>query len=322
MARLPRRAAPRRPFPLRLFAFLLKAFFIALLVSVLWVLLYRFVAPPVTVTMLGDLLDGRGIEKKWMPIERIDRDMVRAAIAAEDGKFCSHAGFDADAIAAAMIRNAQGGRIRGGSTISQQTAKNAFLWQGGGYFRKGVEAWFTLLIEHLWTKRRIMEVYLNIAETGIGTYGVNAGAQRYYGHEASSLSRTEAARIAAVLPLPKKREAKTPTGFTRRYGNSVASRMKVVARDGLDACVYEEGAEAQDGPDSEDKAVPKAKRKEKAAAPPPEEKASDYLEAPDIGAPVDIGPQQDALPGEPEAEEEPEAEAEASTETSPPPTHP
>ena len=147
--------------------------------------------------------------------------MVRAAIGAEDSKFCSHNGFDVEAIEDAMKRNASGGRIRGGSTISQQTAKNAFLWQGGGYFRKGLEAWFTLLIENLWPKRRIMEVYLNLAETGIGTYGVNAGSQRYFDHDASAMSRTEAARIAAVLPLPKKRGAVAPKGFTRRYGNSI-----------------------------------------------------------------------------------------------------
>ena len=128
-----------------------------------------------------------------------------------------------------MKRNASGGRIRGGSTISQQTAKNAFLWQGGGYARKGVEAWFTFLIEHLWGKRRIMEVYLNLAETGIGTYGVNAGSQRYFGHDASAMSATEAARIAAVLPLPKERGAIAPKGFTRRYGNTIAARIRVVA---------------------------------------------------------------------------------------------
>jgi monofunctional biosynthetic peptidoglycan transglycosylase len=137
-----------------------------------------------------------------------------------------------------MKRNASGGRIRGGSTISQQTAKNAFLWNGGGYARKGVEAWFTFLIEHLWGKRRIMEVYLNLAETGIGTYGVNAGSQRYYGHDASAMTATEAARIAAILPLPKKRGAIAPKGFTRRYGNTIAARIGVVGRDGLDACVY------------------------------------------------------------------------------------
>ena len=165
--------------------------------------------------------------------------MVRAAIAAEDSKFCSHDGFDIDAIENAMKRNASGGRIRGGSTISQQTAKNAFLWQGGGYARKGMEAWFTVLIEAMWPKRRIMEVYLNIAETGIGTYGVNAGSQRYFGHDASAMSRTEAARIAAVLPLPKARGAIAPKGFTRGYGNTIAARIGVVGRDGLDACVYQ-----------------------------------------------------------------------------------
>jgi monofunctional biosynthetic peptidoglycan transglycosylase len=112
------------------------------------------------------------------------------------------------------------------------------LWQGGGYARKGVEAWFTFLIENLWGKRRIMEVYLNLAETGIGTYGVNAGSQRYFDHDASAMSRLEAARIAAVLPLPKKRGAVAPKGFTRRYGGTIAARIGVVGRDGLDACVY------------------------------------------------------------------------------------
>jgi monofunctional biosynthetic peptidoglycan transglycosylase len=188
--------------------------------------------------MIGDVLGGRGLHKDWMPIGQIDRDMVRASIAAEDSKFCSHHGFDFDAIEDAMKRNASGGRIRGGSTISQQTAKNAFLWNGGGYVRKGAEAWFTFLIEHLWGKRRIMEVYLNLAETGIGTYGVNAGSQRYFGHDSSAMSATEAARIAAILPLPKKRGAIAPKGFTRRYGNTIAARIGVVARDGLDGCVY------------------------------------------------------------------------------------
>src|SRR3954469_20727002 len=209
------------------------------LLSLLWVTLYKFVNPPFTLTMLGDTLDGRQVDQAWMPIERIDRDMARAAIAAEDSKFCSHWGFDQDSIAAAMKRNARGGSvIRGGSTISQQTAKNAFLWQGGGYVRKGIEAWFTLLIENIWGKRRIMEVYLNLAETGIGTYGVNAGAQRYFGHDADAMSPTEAARIAAILPLPKKRGAVAPKGFTRRYGNTIASRIPIVGRDGLDSCVY------------------------------------------------------------------------------------
>ena len=153
----------------RIFGFLVKLVLVFLIGSVLWVLAYRFVNPPITATMLGDIVAGRGATRDWMSIDEIDRDMVRAAIGAEDSKFCAHNGFDVEAIEDAMKRNASGGRIRGGSTISQQTAKNAFLWQSGGYLRKGMEAWFTFLMENLWPKRRIMEVYLNIAETGIGT---------------------------------------------------------------------------------------------------------------------------------------------------------
>jgi monofunctional biosynthetic peptidoglycan transglycosylase len=222
----------------RIIGWIVKLVLAFLILSVLWVLAYRFINPPLTVTMIGDIVAGRGAHRDWMPVGATDRDMVRAAIAAEDSKFCSHNGFDFEAIEDAMKRNASGGRIRGGSTISQQTAKNAFLWQSGGYFRKGLEAWFTFLIEHLWGKRRIMDVYLNLAETGIGTYGVNAGSQRYFGHDASAMSTTEAARIAAILPLPKKRGAIAPKGFTRRYGNTIAARIPIVGRDGLDACVY------------------------------------------------------------------------------------
>jgi monofunctional biosynthetic peptidoglycan transglycosylase len=218
---------------------LIKLMLALILLSIGWVLLYRFTNPPITATMLGDIVAGRGAERKWMSLDEIDRDMVRAVIGGEDAKYCAHSGFDWDAISDAARRNASGGRIRGGSTISQQTAKNAFLWQGGGYVRKGMEAWFTFLIEQLWGKRRIMEVYLNVAETGIGTYGVNAGAQRYYGHDASAMTRVEAARLAAVLPLPKGREAIAPRGFTKRYGNTITARIGTIARDGLDACVYQ-----------------------------------------------------------------------------------
>ncbi len=207
------------------------------LLSLLMVTAYKFVAPPVTWTMIGDVIGGHGVTKRWMPLSQIDRSMARAAIAAEDSRFCEHNGFDLKAIEQAYARNQQGGRIRGGSTISQQTAKNVFLWQGGGYFRKGLEAYFTLLIENIWGKRRIMEVYLNVAETGIGTYGVNAGAMRYFRHDASHLTAREAAQIAAVLPLPKKRAGIDPKGFTRRYGNTITARIGVVRGDGLDACL-------------------------------------------------------------------------------------
>ncbi len=216
---------------------LFKAGLVFVGVSVLWVGIYRFVPVPFTWTMAGDLLAGRSVTKQWMPLSRMDPDMARAAIAGEDSRFCEHHGFDFRAIAGAAYRNAQGGRIRGGSTISQQTAKNAFLFQGGGYVRKAFEAYFTVLIETLWSKRRIMEVYLNVAETGIGTYGADAAALRYFGHDATRLSPTEAGRIAAVLPLPKKRAAIDPRGFVRRHGNTLARYVGTVRRVGLDSCL-------------------------------------------------------------------------------------
>ena len=300
----------QRGWPARIAIGLVRIVLACILISVLWVLLYRFVPPPITATMAGDLVAGRGVKKDWMSIGDIDRDMVRAAIAAEDSKFCSHNGFDIDAIEQAMQRNASGGRIRGGSTISQQTAKNAFLWQGGGYVRKGVEAWFTVLIEAMWPKRRIMEVYLNLAETGIGTYGVNAGSQRYYGHDASAMSRTEAARIAAILPLPKKRGAIAPKGFTRRYGGSIAARIGVVARDGLDACVYRGAAAPVDKtpPPSKKPAKLPGEEYETAAPPPPAEDVdSPPVEAPPlsnesvVAPPVEPTVQQPPVEGTPAA---------------------
>jgi monofunctional biosynthetic peptidoglycan transglycosylase len=221
---------------IRVAKFLAKFILWFVAISLALVLLFKFVPPPVTATML---MDENGITKDWESLSNIDRNLATAVIAAEDGKFCQHGGFDQEAIEKAIENNARGGRIKGGSTISQQTAKNVFLWQGGGFFRKGLEAWFTFLIEKIWGKRRIMEVYLNVAETGIGTYGAEAGAQRYFNHSAARLSRTEAARMAAALPLPKRRSVTNPTGFTRRYGNTIAARMGIVRRDGLDACVYE-----------------------------------------------------------------------------------
>lgn len=208
-------------------------------ISVGMTVLYKWVPVPVTLTMIAD---PNGFEKDWQPLSRIDRNMVAAVIAGEDAKFCSHNGFDQEAIEKAIEKNASGKRLRGGSTISQQTAKNAFLWQGTGwtrYARKGLEVWFTFLIENIWGKRRIMEVYLNVAETGIGTYGVEAGAQRYYKHSAARLTRVEAARIAAALPAPKRRAVAGATGFTRRHGNAIAARSGVVRNEALDSCVYQ-----------------------------------------------------------------------------------
>lgn len=222
----------------RFFRFTFKWLFYFFVGSILLTAIYAVVPVPTTLTML---FDSNGAKRDWTSLSNISPNLVRAVIAAEDGKFCSHDGFDREAIEQALERNKSGGRMRGGSTISQQTAKNVFLWQGSGwtrYIRKVPEVYFTFLIEKIWGKRRIMEVYLNVAETGIGTYGAEAGAQRYYKKSAKNLTRTEAARIAAILPLPKKRAVHGAGGFTRRYGNSIAARIRVVQRDRLDSCIY------------------------------------------------------------------------------------
>jgi monofunctional biosynthetic peptidoglycan transglycosylase len=228
---------PRRFTLGRLIRWLFKAILWFVGLSVLWVAIYRFVPPPVTFTMLANAVDGRGIDKRWMPLSQIDPDVARAAIGAEDSRFCAHHGFDFGAIEKAMQHNEHARRIHGGSTISQQTAKNVFLWQGRSYLRKGLEAWFTVLIETIWGKHRIMEMYLNVAETGIGTYGVDAGALRYFHHDASRMTPTEAARLVAVFPLPKVRGAVAPVGAVRRYGNRIAARIGTVQQGGYDRCI-------------------------------------------------------------------------------------
>lgn len=205
-------------------------------ISLLLVIAFKWIPVPVTATMI---MDANGITKDWESLDNIDPNLVAAVIAAEDSKFCEHSGFDTEAIEKAIKNNAQGGKVRGASTISQQTAKNVFLWQGGGYFRKGLEAWFTFWIENIWGKERIMEVYLNVAETGIGTYGAEAGAQRYFGKSAARLTPDEASRMAVALPSPKTRSVTNPGGWLARYGNTIESRMRVVKGDGLDSCVYD-----------------------------------------------------------------------------------
>ena len=229
---------PKRSFSARFFRFTFKWLLYFVIGSVALTAMYAIVPVPTTLTML---FDSNGATRDWTRLSNISPNLVRAVIAAEDSKFCSHDGFDREAIEQALQRNKSGGRIRGGSTISQQTAKNVFLWQGSGwtrYLRKVPEVYFTILIETIWGKRRIMEVYLNVAETGIGTYGAEAGSHRYYKKGAKNLTRIEAARLAAILPLPKQRAVNGVSGYTRRYGNNITARIRVVKRDGLDSCIY------------------------------------------------------------------------------------
>ncbi|HYE01016.1 MAG TPA: monofunctional biosynthetic peptidoglycan transglycosylase [Alphaproteobacteria bacterium] len=209
-----------------------------LLLSVGWAALYRLVPPPVTFTMLGGLMAGRGIEKDWVPLEAVSPHLVRAVIGAEDSGFCAHGGFDWGAIGAAWEANDAAGRVRrGGSTLSMQTAKNAFLWQGRSWLRKGLEAWFTLLAEGLWPKRRILEVYLNVAEWGKGVYGAEAAARAHFGKAAAALTPREAALLAAVLPNPRGWSAGRPGPYVQRRAGLLQQRARQVAAQGLDACV-------------------------------------------------------------------------------------
>ncbi|MDT7934691.1 MAG: monofunctional biosynthetic peptidoglycan transglycosylase [Sphingomonadaceae bacterium] len=210
----------------------------AVLLSVAWVALYSVLDPPITWLMARDYLSGRHVERSWQPLPRISRNLPRALIGAEDARFCEHRGFDLDAIEKAAKANEVGKRLRGGSTISQQTAKNVFLWPGRSWVRKGFEAWFTFLIETLWGKRRIMEVYLNVIEWGRGIYGAEAASRAAFGHGTATLSPAEAARLAAIVPQPIKRSAAAPSRYTRKYARNIGKRIGTVRADALDDCVY------------------------------------------------------------------------------------
>lgn len=214
---------------------------LALFVPPAWALFYRFVPPPITLLMIERLAQGHGLDRRWRPISHIAPTMVRAAIASEDARFCVHHGFDLHAIDRALAHDARrGARLRGGSTISQQTAKNVFLWPGRSWVRKGVEAWFTVLIETLWGKRRIMEVYLNTVEMGPGVYGVEAAAERYFHTDAADLSPAEASRLAAVLPRPLKWSAADPGPYVRSRSGRIDARQRTVRADDLAGCVIGE----------------------------------------------------------------------------------
>ena len=221
----------------RLLRWLLALILLGLLASIGWVFVYKFVDPPTTAPMVRDQMDGHTPSRMWRPLSKIDPNMPRAVITAEDAHFCSHHGFDMAAIGDALQKNLEGGKLHGGSTISQQTAKNAFLWPQRSYLRKGLEVYFTTLIEAIWGKRRIMEVYLNVVELGDNLFGVEAASRRYFGHDADKLSRREAARLAAILPQPFKRSATKPTGYTKRYARNIERWIRVVKDEKLDGCL-------------------------------------------------------------------------------------
>ncbi len=202
-----------------------------------YVVALRFLPAPNTPNMVGTALTGTAVKRKPVPLSKISPNLVRAVIAAEDSRFCEHPGIDLNAIQSALEFNRKNEQRRGGSTISQQTAKNVFFWNGGGYARKAGEAWMTLVAETAWGKRRIMEHYLNVAEWGDGIYGAEAAAQARFGKSAMDLSVREAALLAAVLPNPNKWRLDPAGPYVSGRASTISQRMGVVKRDGLDRCV-------------------------------------------------------------------------------------
>ncbi len=205
-----------------------------ILTSILGVFIYRWVNPNLTMLMVirhyEFLFDGKssGIQKDWESIDNISPNMVLAAVAAEDSKFLSHWGFDFDLIKQAMKHNQRSNRIKGASTISQQTAKNIFLWPRRSWVRKGFEAYFTLIMETLWPKQRIMEVYLNVVEFGKGVYGVEEASQKFYRKPAARLNRFECAMLTTVLPRPSVRNPSNPSSYMYRYQERVLWGMSTI----------------------------------------------------------------------------------------------
>ncbi len=216
----------------------LGVFFVALVLApVTWVLAYRFFDPPSTVLMMQRASEGQAIHHAPAPINRISPYIIRSVIAAEDSNFCTHHGFDVNAIEDAMESNAEGGRVRGGSTISQQAAKNLFLWPQRSWVRKAFETYFTALIEFMWPKHRIMEAYLNSAEWGDGNFGIEAAARARFGVSAADLTPLQAARLAAVLPSPNRWRADSPGPYVRRRAASIVDRAQVIRNNHMAACV-------------------------------------------------------------------------------------
>jgi monofunctional glycosyltransferase len=201
-------------------------------VFLLLILLFSFINPPINLYQISESRRLGGLSREWVDWDAIAPVMGRSVVASEDANFCLHGGFDMAAIRAAIDEGGQ----RGASTISQQVVKNVFLWQGRSWLRKAMEAALTPVMELLWSKQRILEVYLNVAEFDEGVFGVQAAAQHYFGVDARDLTATQAARLAAVLPDPKGRDAGDPGPFVRRRTGQVISGAETIAADGRAAC--------------------------------------------------------------------------------------
>ncbi|SMC46699.1 monofunctional biosynthetic peptidoglycan transglycosylase [Moheibacter sediminis] len=205
-----------------------RTFIILFIAQLAYIVILKWVNPPITVTQIGSLIEGRGLARDYISYDEMPKSAKLAAIASEDQLFATHNGFDKKSIEKALEFNEkkEGKKVRGASTISQQVAKNVFLWQGRSWFRKGLEAYFTFMIELVWSKERILEMYLNVSETGIGTFGIEAASQRYFKKPASNLTKNEAARIVVNLPNPKKYKVNPPSGYVSKRAKWVERQMR------------------------------------------------------------------------------------------------
>ena len=212
----------------KLWKILKRTFIILFIAQLVYIVALKWINPPITITQINSLIEGHGLQRDYISWDEMPKSAKLAAIAAEDQLFATHNGFDKKHIEKALKFNEknEGKKLRGASTISQQVAKNVFLWQKRSWFRKGLEAYFTFMIELVWGKERILEMYLNVSETGIGTFGIEAASQRYFKKPASQLTRNEAARIIVNLPNPKKYRVNPPSGYVSKRAGWVERQMR------------------------------------------------------------------------------------------------
>jgi monofunctional biosynthetic peptidoglycan transglycosylase len=202
-----------------------RVFFIMFIAQLCYIILLRWIDPPITFTQIDSWANGNGFKRTHVAWDHISSEAKLAVIASEDQLFFSHDGFDWKSIGQALKKNKKSRRVRGASTLSQQVAKNVFLWQGRNWFRKGLEAYFTFMIEHVWGKRRILEVYLNEAEMGKGLFGIEVAARTYFKKSAAKLTSSESAMIAAVLPSPKKYSIKPLSNYVASRHSQIMVQM-------------------------------------------------------------------------------------------------
>lgn len=209
-----------------MFKFIRKVILYLFVAHLLYIVVLKWINPPFTITQVQQMMEQGKFNRDYISYNEMGRNIKLAVIGSEDQKFPVHNGFDIDGIQEAIEKNKEGKKLRGGSTISQQVAKNVFLWQGRSWLRKGLEVYFTFMIEKIWGKQRILEMYLNTSEMGIGVFGVEAASEYYFNKPAKDLTKNEAARIAAALPLPRKYNVNPPSPFISKRASHIERQMR------------------------------------------------------------------------------------------------